>query len=61
VKDKLTRSVPGAGLGLYICKIIVEAHGGQIWARNRLKGGSVFSFSLPLEVASMKKDWAAPY
>lgn len=49
VKNKLTRITPGAGLGLYICKIIVEAHGGRIWARNRLQSGSVFHFSLPLE------------
>ena len=49
VKTKLTRTTPGAGLGLYICKIIVEAHHGRIWARNRLQAGSVFHFSLPLE------------
>ena len=49
VKNKLTQAAPGAGLGLYICKIIVEAHGGHIWARNRLQGGSIFSFSLPLD------------
>ncbi len=49
VKNKLTQTTPGAGLGLHICKIIVTAHGGHIWARNRLQGGSVFHFSLPLQ------------
>lgn len=49
VNNKLTHSTPGAGLGLYICKIIVEAHHGHIWARNRQQGGSVFHFSIPLE------------
>jgi signal transduction histidine kinase len=49
VKTKLTRTTPGAGLGLYICKIIVEAHNGQIWVRNRPQTGSIFHFSLPLE------------
>jgi signal transduction histidine kinase len=49
VNNKLVHSTPGAGLGLYICKIIVEAHGGHIWARNRLQIGSVFHFSLPLD------------
>jgi signal transduction histidine kinase len=49
VKNKLTQNIPGAGLGLHICKIIVQAHGGHIWAKNRLEGGSVFYFSLPLE------------
>jgi signal transduction histidine kinase len=48
VKNKLTNATQGAGIGLYICKIIMEAHGGDIWARNRLQGGSIFSFSLPL-------------
>jgi len=48
VKSRLAPVTPGAGLGLYICKIIVEAHGGRIWAMNRLSGGSVFHFSLPL-------------
>jgi signal transduction histidine kinase len=49
VNNKLAPVTPGAGLGLYICKIIIEAHGGRIWARNKLQGGSVFHFSLPLE------------
>lgn len=38
----------GLGLGLTICRIIVEAHGGQIWAENRVGGGSIFKFTLPL-------------
>jgi len=38
----------GAGLGLAICRAIVEAHGGRAWAENRPGGGAVFRFSLPL-------------
>jgi signal transduction histidine kinase len=49
IKNKLTHSTPGAGLGLYICRIIVEAHGGNIWARNKRPSGSTFYLSLPLE------------
>jgi two-component system sensor histidine kinase KdpD len=37
----------GTGLGLPICKSIIEAHGGQIWAKNREAGGAMFIFTLP--------------
>jgi signal transduction histidine kinase len=55
IKDKLfskfvTKSDTGSGLGLYISKGIVEAHGGKIWAENNSDGkrGATFSFSLPV-------------
>ena len=44
-----TKSFQGTGLGLYICRNIVEAHGGKIWGENNLNGnGATFSFSLPI-------------
>jgi signal transduction histidine kinase len=39
----------GVGLGLYICKGLVEAMGGEIWAVSEIGVGSTFSFSLPVE------------
>jgi signal transduction histidine kinase len=45
-----TKSFQGTGLGLFISKSIIEAHGGRIWAVNNGDGfGSTFSFSLPLK------------
>jgi two-component system sensor histidine kinase KdpD len=48
-RSTAARSGSGAGLGLTICRGIVELHGGKIQARNREGGGAVFGFSLPLE------------
>src|SRR5215472_14141624 len=47
-----TKSFSGTGLGLYISKNIIEAHGGRIWAQNNDQGkhGATFYFSLPLAV-----------
>lgn len=51
VGDTLTARPKGSGLGLPICRQIVENHGGQIWAESCLGSGSVFSFSVPLAAA----------
>jgi two-component system NarL family sensor kinase len=41
------RQVKGSGLGLYLSRQIVEAHGGTIWAENRHPTGAIFAFRLP--------------
>jgi len=47
VEDALHHTKPGMGLGLYIARRIVDAHGGRIWCEPRAGGGSAFRFSIP--------------
>lgn len=42
-----SQTVYGYGLGLYVCRLLVEAQGGRIWAENRPDKGSIISFMLP--------------
>ncbi len=48
VSDAKQRGTMGTGLGLAVCRGLVEAHGGHIWAENREGGGAIFEFTLPL-------------
>ena len=48
VEDSLAKPTQGTGLGLYICKTTIEAHGGRIWVESELGKGCRFTFSLPL-------------
>lgn len=52
--DKFSRaqkesSIPGVGLGLAICRAIIQLHDGDIWAENNQKGGASFHFVLPFK------------
>ncbi|HEX7257952.1 MAG TPA: HAMP domain-containing sensor histidine kinase, partial [Nitrososphaeraceae archaeon] len=56
----ITKSFEGLGLGLYISKNIVEAHGGKIWVENNIKDGNcgaIFYFKLPLGKSNINNNF----
>jgi two-component system, OmpR family, sensor histidine kinase KdpD len=44
----LSRTASGAGIGLFVCRQLIAAMDGRMWAENREGGGAVFGFELPV-------------
>jgi two-component system sensor histidine kinase KdpD len=56
-------NLPGAGLGLAICKGLVEAHGGEIAIHDHAGGGALVTIRLPLQADAIHKEqvpWSQP-
>jgi signal transduction histidine kinase len=68
VRSEEHLEVSGTGLGLYICRLIVEGHGGQIWVESEMGRGSTFGMALPIDarlaqrplLPAEKPDGASP-
>ncbi len=54
-----TTKSEGMGLGLAICRTVIENHGGKIWAENNPSGGASFHFRLPLKTQQMPQTQSA--
>ncbi len=54
--QRLDQKVEGAGIGLVVCRRLIEAHGGRVWAESVPGQGSTFYFALPLDITPMKRS-----
>ncbi|HEY6633130.1 MAG TPA: AAA family ATPase [Rhizobiaceae bacterium] len=51
-----TTKASGLGMGLSICRSIIEAHGGRVWANSNKPRGAIFQFTLPADTADAARD-----
>lgn len=59
VDNSATRAIGGTGLGLFICRKIIELYNGRIWAESKMEEGSVFYVNLPRISAERAKSLSA--
>ncbi|MFC2022141.1 ATP-binding protein [Chloroflexota bacterium] len=55
IEQRLSPEVVGLGLGLAICKGLIQEHGGRIWAESELGKGSTFYFAVPIETTAERQ------
>jgi PAS domain S-box-containing protein len=55
LEQQALRGHKGTGLGLTFCKLVVEAHGGQIWIEEGPEGGAAFCFTLPVATSDLSE------
>ena len=53
IKHEDSEKIPGIGLGLSVCKGLIDSHGGRIWIESELGKGSTCWFTLPLDVGNV--------
>jgi two-component system, LuxR family, sensor kinase FixL len=52
----VTTKKSGLGIGLSVCRLIIEAHGGRLWAEDNPAGGTIFRFTIPCSPITIRSS-----
>lgn len=58
--DSTKKQFPGSGLGLAVCKSVIDAHGGRIWVEGAAGGGATFKFTIPFKPSRSSSSSSGP-